>query len=190
MSLAEILAARKAVKEQAIIPVEKKAIVEVQKEEVVEAKPLTFLQKLELKKKQDAEAKQKPAEKVVIQAKIAEAITIEVAKQAASDNPEYDAASPEIKESYDGIKHKIDALNSFLDGELAEPMSELKRALLANPNACLLMLDEDIGKMTIALRRLVQESLVDIKEKKATKSKKTTAHVLTEEEMNQAFEDL
>ena len=107
------------------------------------------------------------------------------------EREEYKQAPPEVQDGYRDIKSRVHALADYDDSALEEPMSQLKKALLANPNACLLMLDEDIGKMTIALRRLVQESLVEVtKEKKEAKSKKTLNIPLSAEQMQKVFDEL
>lgn len=104
---------------------------------------------------------------------------------------EYLNAPTDVQDGYRDIKHKVYALAEYDDSALEEPMSQLKKALLANPNACLLMLDEDIGKMTIALRRLVQESLVEVvKEKKVPKDKKTLNAPLSAEQLQKVFDEL
>ena len=64
-------------------------------------------------------------------------------------------------------------------------MSALKKSLMQNPAACELMLDEDLGKMVTALRRIVGEEIVA---KKAEKSlgKKPKANSLA----NMSVDDL
>lgn len=110
---------------------------------------------------------------------------------------EFKQAPENVQEGYKDIKGLVYGLAGTDDDDLAPAMSKLKKALLANPAACLLMLDQDIGKMTIALRRLTQEALVDAtKEKKAKapgapKKAKTTMQVaLTEEQMAAVFAEL
>lgn len=111
------------------------------------------------------------------------------------EREEYLKAPEEVKQGYRDIKGRVLSLGGTGDDDLAGAMTELKKALLSNPNACLLMLDEDIGKMTIALRRLTQEALVEGKAAKAkkepgTRTKKTTQVALTAEQMQKVFDEL
>lgn len=80
----------------------------------------------------------------------------------------------EAEQAYADISVRIEALNSMSETDLSSAMSELKKALLANPSAMALMHDTDYGKMVVALYKLVQEDVVEaIKDKKdGRKSKK------------------
>lgn len=71
------------------------------------------------------------------------------------------------------IRQRINRLADF-DGEsLKNEMQELKKALLENPAACALLLDEDIGKAVAALRRMTAGAI----EASSSSSKKKTERV-------------
>ena len=106
---------------------------------------------------------------------------------------EYQQATEETRKSYKDIRNLVDSLRGTDDDSLADAMSDLKKSLIQNPSACMLMLDEEIGSMTIALRRLTQEALVasikEPKEKKAAKDKVNKLN-LTPEQMQAALDEL
>lgn len=231
MSLANIIAARKAAAladkqaEDTIvlqIPPEIEAKMEspIKEEPIIPAgKPLSFAEKLALKKQSSISTASTPAATnnatvlptltghlddtvrapevpvipVSMQEKLKAAIKTEVAKNSDPDTEEFENAPEEIKQGYRSIVGKVAELSGTDDNDLADAMSSLKKALLSNPSACMLMLDEDIGKMTIALRRLTQEALVESTKEKVSKprAKKSTSNaVLTEEQMQKVFEEL
>ena len=64
------------------------------------------------------------------------------------------------------IQQRIKALEALSDDDLKPAMDDLKRALMANPTACALMLPEDIGETVKALRRITGQALVAPKTKK------------------------
>jgi hypothetical protein len=73
-------------------------------------------------------------------------------------------------------------------------MAELKKALHKNPSASMMLLDTDIGQMTIALRRYTHvelaEAATEKASKKATKSTgKAATVVLTPELLAAQFSD-
>lgn len=64
------------------------------------------------------------------------------------------AATAEVEQKASEISARIQALTDF-DGEsLKNEMGALKKALLENPAACLLLHDEDVGAAVTALRRM------------------------------------
>ena len=101
--------------------------------------------------------------------------------------------SKETRKSYKDIRNLVSSLRDTEDESLADAMSDLKKSLIQNPQACMLMLDEEIGSMTIALRRLTQEAMVasikEPKEKKVAKDKVTKLN-LTPEQMQRALDEL
>ena len=141
-------------------------------------KPLTFAEKLALKRQGVSQAQ------AVVQ-KESKPVEIDPALI-----PE-DAADAQ---AYVDIKTKIHELENKFDDDLKGAMSELKQALKKNPNATELMLDADIGKMVTALRRMTHVAQVEATTK--TKTGKTKAApkakdvVLTKEEIEAAFDDL
>lgn len=176
-------------------------------------KPLTFSERRALMKKQVDDSlhivvpKVVPATTpasvaatipVVVQEKI-QASILAVLKDAIDaddlEREEFKAAPLEVQQGYRDIKGRVMSLSGTDDDDLAGAMSELKKALLQNPNACLLMLDEDIGRMTIALRRVTQEAIVEgtkakTEKKPGTKTKKTSQVPLSAEDMQKVFDEL
>lgn len=101
-------------------------------------------------------------------------------------------ATPEDEQAYVMIRSKIDALWGTEDEHLEGAMSDLKKSLMQNPNACLLMYDADLGEMVKNLRRLTKEAQAEAaKEKTSTKKVKAQKMLaLTPEMMEQAFSEL
>lgn len=140
-------------------------------------KPLTFAEKLALKRGGIAEARVAPV--------VAKPVEIDPASI-----PE----DPVTAADYVDIKMRIQALEEAFDDDLRGAMAELKAALKKNPNATELMLDADIGKMVIALRRMTHVEVVAAATKKpaAKKASKVKAKevALTKEEIEAAFAEL
>lgn len=89
-----------------------------------------------------------------------------------------DSVDPQIAQAYADIKERIEKLNDMSDADLPSGMSSLKKALMANPAACSLMEDSDIGRMVIALRKITGEAIAEAsKEKKPGRKAKTTATI-------------
>lgn len=97
----------------------------------------------------------------------------------------------ELAQAYSDVALMVNKLQYALDGEpLANAMADLKRALKQNASACMLILDSDIGQMTLALRRHTGVELQEAtKEKKSTgtKAKKASNMTLTPEEIQLAL---
>jgi hypothetical protein len=85
------------------------------------------------------------------------------------------------------ILAKIRELKELSGEDLGNAMLDLKKALMANPDACAVMLPEDIGEMVSNLRRLTGQTIAEAVVKK---EKKPKAKALTKEEMEQAFDEL
>lgn len=198
MGLAEILARKKAEAEKAAMKDVTEAVVKeevkpvpqkqepVQEAQKQEEKPLTFAEKMALKKKQQeapaVEEKKEVLSTALVQAAKAETANQEIAK---AEEAEANEGNAEIRNAYAEIAAKIDELAELSSTELPGAMSALKKSLMQNPAACELMLDEDLGKMVTALRRIVGEEIVA---KKAEKSlgKKPKANSLA----NMSVDDL
>lgn len=158
-------------------------------------KVLTFSEKMALKNasaKIVAEATAQPTLPAAFQKKLQDkivAVLADAAEQEDMQREEYAAATEETRKSYKDIRGLVNALSDTDDTDLAIAMSDLRKSLIQNPSACMLMLDEEIGAMTIALRRLTQEALVantkEPKEKKAKVSK-----ILTAEEMQRVLDEI
>ena len=140
-------------------------------------KPLTFAEKMALRKAQvQAAQKQPPKEKP--------ALVID---------PSELPSDPADAQAFVDIKTRIHNLEDLMDDDLRNAMSELKQALKKNPNASELLLDSDVGKMVTSLRRMAHVAVVAAKEPKKP-GRKTTPKAkdvqLTPEEVNAAFDEL
>lgn len=141
-------------------------------------KPLTLAERLALKKKdiQQAQVAAPPP-----------------APKAAEIDPSMIPEDPVDAQAYVDIKNKIEALDAYNDDDLRSAMSELKAALKKNPNAALLMLDADVGKMVTALRRMTHVAQVEATQGKKP-GRKTTPKakdiVLTPEQIEAAMAEL
>lgn len=93
------------------------------------------------------------------------------------------------QQAYADILPRIDGLVALSGEALGAEMTILKKALIQNPDACALMLPEDIGKMVAALRTITGQALTEAASKpKGGKRQKPLA--LTAEAMEAAFEEL
>ena len=140
-------------------------------------KPLTFAEKMALRKAQvQAAQKQPPKEKP--------ALVID---------PSELPSDPADAQAFVDIKTRIHNLEDLMDDDLRNAMSELKQALKKNPNASELLLDSDVGKMVTSLRRMAHVAVVAAKEPKKP-GRKTTPKAkdvqLTAEQVNAAFDEL
>lgn len=216
-SLLEKIAAKKAAEAAA------KALVEVPNANaepaasVPEGKPLSFAEKIALKKAQtgslpstsvvqdtlpaaSAQPAAKPSNDSVSSTEpdskaIPADVVIKIVAAVAEEDEHEEAignASPADAQAYADIKAKLNLLSDMSDDSLKSAMTDLKKALLNNPQACYLMLPQDIGQMVVALRAMKNEAVVeatkDPKEKKATKAK--ASKPLTAEEIAAAFDEL
>lgn len=143
---------------------------------VQQEKVLTFAEKLALKKQGIQQAQTAPPP----------------AKPALVIDPASLPEDPEQAQAYVDIKNKIHALESAFDDDLRNAMSELKQALKKNPAASELLLDSDVGKMVIALRRMTHVEITAAKEPKKPGRKsapKAKDVQLTAEEIERVFAD-
>ena len=86
------------------------------------------------------------------------------------------------------ISAKIEALNTLSGENLKGEMQALRRTLLANPAACLLLKDEDIGELVTSLRRMTGIALSAASASKAEKrAPKERVKKLTQEELQAAL---
>lgn len=187
MGLAEILAAKKAAALAANSvateqkPEEQKPVLNgtPPATPIVEAapsKPLSFAEKMALKKKSEL-AESKPATAEQPKASVPLQTIAQAAASITSDDTESEGDDSNIiRNQYAEIAAKIDELVGMSpSNELTSGMASLKRSLMANPAACELMLDEDIGKMVTILRRIVGEEITAVKEGKAKPGRKPKA---------------
>lgn len=84
------------------------------------------------------------------------------------------------------IQARISQLESLFEQPLKDEMESLKQALLENPAATELLMDEDIGALVQALRRITATAAIaSVKEKAPAKPKK--AKLLSKEELDAAL---
>lgn len=224
MGLAEILAKKKAAAEAAApVPAEEKPV----PEKVVEAapapvpapavaaeKPLTFAEKMALKKQQAAAPAPAPAvspiaameekpvaatpaaplsfaDKLRAQKEAVKAAQTVVQEKTEID-PERIPADPDEAQSFVDIVTKINDLKSLMEDDLKEGMSALKAAIKKNPSAADLLLDEELGLMVVALRRMRGITIAEATKEKKPGAKKPKAKevAMSAEELEAAWSEL
>lgn len=199
MGIKEILAAKaaKEAAEKAAVPVESvvNAMVEAAAPKAEEKKPLTFAEKMALKRAQQATAPA-PAPTVVSPISLPELseTSEEEKKEEAEDyiDPANLPSDPAVANAFIDIVRKARKLRTLMGDALENGMKDLKKALKENPAACELMLDEDLGRMVVALRRMKGEQLAEATSGKKATGKKNTAKEtkLTREEIEAAMAEI
>lgn len=98
----------------------------------------------------------------------------------------------ETPEAVRMIQAKIQELEQTPEVDLRYEMQKLQPMLIANPSACLYLLDEDLGLMVRALRRMTGNRVaIDMAQAKpSAKAKAATSKPLSASEMESAFDDL
>lgn len=236
MGLAEILAKKKAAAEtaapsqtstvQQAAPAEEQKPVEEKTQAaaapaVVSEKPLTFAEKMALKKQQAAAQEaptpavspiaameEKPAAAAPVQtaapsAPLSFADKLRAQKEAVKAaqtvvqekteiDPERIPADPDEAQSFVDIVTKINDLKSLMEDDLKEGMSALKAAIKKNPSAADLLLDEELGLMVVALRRMRGITITEATKEKKPGAKKPKAKevALSAEELEAAWSEL
>ena len=167
-------------------------------------KPMSFAEKMALKKKQAEAAVSAPApaptpasalaaldiEDTIVQ----EAPTVTLSPDQLSVIQEEEDS--ELAQAYSDLALTINKLKYTDDGDdLTNAMTELKKALKKNPSASMLLLDTDIGQMTLALRRYTGLAISDAKESKekakpGRKPAKASNVPLTPEQIAAALDDM
>lgn len=97
--------------------------------------------------------------------------------------------SEQDKQAYSDISIRIKDLSDLTGEDLTNEMSVLKKALLDNPAAVILMLPEEIGAMVTALQKITGKALATAAAAKK-KPSTTKAPKLTAAEMAAAADDL
>lgn len=231
MGLAEILAKKKAAAETAAPTApaqeaeEKKPAQEAPAPVPAPAasaeKPLTFAEKMALKKQQAAAQEapapapaptpavspiaameEKPAaaapsaplsfaDKLRAQKEAVKAAQTVVQEKTEID-PERIPADPDEAQSFVDIVTKINDLKSLMEDDLKEGMSALKAAIKKNPSAADLLLDEELGLMVVALRRMRGITITEAAKEKKPGAKKPKAKevALSAEELEAAWSEL
>jgi hypothetical protein len=86
------------------------------------------------------------------------------------------------------ISQRIAQLEGTLPENLKNEMVELKKALLENPAACLLLKDEDIGALVTHLRKLTNTAIISAATSKtATPKKEKATKAMSAEELQKAL---
>lgn len=165
-------------------------------------KPMSFAEKMALKNKQAESAaateQQKPAsplaaldiEDTIVQE--APAVVLSAEQLAVIQEEE----NSELAQAYSDLALTINKLKYTDDGEdLTNAMAELKKSLKKNPSASMLLLDTDIGQMTLALRRYTGLGISEAKESKekakpGRKPVKASNVPLTPEQIAAALDDM
>ena len=89
-------------------------------------------------------------------------------------NPDLVVKIETLELTTEQLQDKIRALSTTSEGEdLRYAMRDLKKAILANPSACALLLPEDIGEMVKHLRRMTEPDIEKQNVKKVKKEVKT-----------------
>lgn len=230
MGLAEILAKKKAAAEAAAPTApaqeaeEKKPAQEAPAPVPAPAasaeKPLTFAEKMALKKQQAAAQEapapapaptvavspiaameEKPvaatpaaplsfADKLRAQKEAVKAAQTVVQEKTEID-PERIPADPDEAQSFVDIVTKINDLKSLMEDDLKEGMSALKAAIKKNPSAADLLLDEELGLMVVALRRMRGITIAEAtKETKPGRKPKAKEVALSADELEAAWKEL
>lgn len=207
MGIKEILAAKKAaalaatvkaedataIVAMAEIPKQVEAIAEVKKAEP--AKSLTFAEKMALKRAQAAvQEAPKPIASSTPMLDIEDAVA-EVKKEEEDIfiDPDTLPDDPAQAAAFIDIKRRVAKLKNLMGDDLPPAMSQLKKALKENPAACELMLDEDLGMMVVALRRMTGEQIAaaaEPKKKGPGKSAKAKDVALTKDQIMDAFNEM
>ena len=73
------------------------------------------------------------------------------------------------------ISQRIQQLESLGVENLKGEMQQLKRSLIENPAACLLLKDEDIGTLVASLRKITGVAIASAASSTKTKGEKKTA---------------
>lgn len=79
------------------------------------------------------------------------------------------------------IKARIEQLSALDSEDLKPAMGELKKALMENPDACAILLPQDIGEMVKALMRITGQAIEEqVKAKSKARTKKDEKAILAQ----------
>ena len=96
--------------------------------------------------------------------------------------------SPE--QVYSEISQRIKTLEGMSGDDLKNEMMDLKKALLENPQACMLLLPEEIGSMVSHLRKITGIAIATASAKTSKKKEpKAAGKKLTAQELADALND-
>ena len=114
-------------------------------------------------------------------------IATKIVEKAKEQAKEPTPLAPAPSQAATDILERIHELESIAQENLKSAMDELKQALMANPDAVAIMMDEDIGMMVEALRKTVGESIAEASKPKAEKKAKK---MMTVEELEAGWAEL
>lgn len=93
-----------------------------------------------------------------------------------------------MEQTLSEIRQKINSLTEIEGIDLKNEMAALKQALIQNPEACALLLPEEIGACVAALRKIMNATMADaVKSKKTSVSKPKT---MSKEDLKKAISEL
>ena len=96
--------------------------------------------------------------------------------------------SPE--QVYSEISQRIKTLEAMSGDSLKDEMVDLKKALLENPQACMLLLPEEIGSLVSSLRKITGIAIATASAKTSKKKEpKASVKKMTPEELAAALDD-
>lgn len=107
-----------------------------------------------------------------------------------TDVVELTEADLAAQQAYSDLLPRIKALEAMGGEDLSKEMLLLKGALMQNPEACSLMLPQDMGMLVAALRRVTGEALATAAAKPKKGAPKAGKIALTMEQMQDAFNEL
>ena len=91
---------------------------------------------------------------------------------------------------YSEISQRIKQLEELSGDDLKNEMMDLKKALLENPQACMLLLPEEIGSMVSSLRQITGIAIATASAKTSKKKEpKAAGKKLTAQELADALND-
>lgn len=91
---------------------------------------------------------------------------------------------------YSEISSRIKQLEELSGDDLKNEMIELKKALMENPQACMLLLPDEIGAMVSSLRKITGVAIATASAKTSKKKEpKASTKRMTPEELAAALDD-
>lgn len=95
----------------------------------------------------------------------------------------------DAKQLASDLQKRIADLDSLSGVDLKNEMANLKQSLMQNPSACMLLMEEDIGKLVSSLRRMLGNAVVSaaaVKTRSTSTAKSKTK--LSVDELNNILE--
>lgn len=95
----------------------------------------------------------------------------------------------ETQQAASEISQRIAQLESLSTENLKGEMQQLKKAIMENPAACLLLKEEDIGQLVISLRKITGVAIQQAQTKTRKASEPKAGKKLSAAELAAALED-